>query len=334
MSPASARLNPGDTLSLTATVSGTPDTAVTWTVDNVSNGNAAVGTITGTGNTVTYNAPAAVGAHTVMATSVADPTKKASASITIQAGVLVTLNPANATLNTGATLTLTATVSGTTNTAVTWAVDSVANGNTSVGTLTGTGNTVTYTAPLAAGNHTVTATSAADPTQSGSSAIIVQAVTTSVTGVIVAPNGVLGNPGTLAAPTTLEGARTIIQNARRTSPGVLRVLLRGGVYPRSSSFTLGSADSGSAANPVEWDAYPNETPRLIGGVALSGSSAHLVDGTDPNWSRLDATARSMIYVVDLTPYKASIGTLASRAVGGGSVNQSMEVFVDGAALTL
>ncbi|WP_285727900.1 right-handed parallel beta-helix repeat-containing protein, partial [Geothrix rubra] len=79
---------------------------------------------------------------------------------------------------------------------------------------------------------------------------------------------------------------------------------------------------------------PNETPRLVGGVVLSGSSAHLVDGTDPNWSRLDASARSMIYVVDLTPYKASLGTLASRAVTGGSVNQSMEVFVDGAPLTL
>jgi hypothetical protein len=138
----------------------------------------------------------------------------------------------------------------------------------------------------------------------------------------------------VAAPTTLEGARTLIQNASRATAGTLRVILRGGVYPRSSSFTLGSADSGSAANPVEYSAYPNETPRLIGGVALAPSSAHLVDGTDVNWSRLDASARSQIYVVDLTAYKSSIGTLNSRADSGGSTNQSMEVFVDGAPLTL
>jgi hypothetical protein len=150
----------------------------------------------------------------------------------------------------------------------------------------------------------------------------------------VAPNGVAGNPGTLAAPTTLEGARTLIQNASRATAGTLRVLLRGGIYPRSTTFTLGSADSGSAANPVEYAAYPNETPRLIGGVALSASSAHLVDGTDPNWSRLDAAARASIYVMDLSGYASSIGALSSRADASGNVNQSMEVFVNGAPLQL
>ncbi|WP_285727237.1 hypothetical protein, partial [Geothrix rubra] len=254
VNPSSSRIGPGDTLSLTATVTGTTDTSVTWSVDGFQDGNATVGTLTGSGSTVTYTAPAAAGTHSVTATSNADSTKKASAAITIQAGVLVTVTPGSATLNSAATLTLTAAVTGTTNTAVTWTVDGVPNGSTTVGALAVTGNSAVYTAPLASGAHTVTATSVADPTQSGSSTLTVQAATTSVTGVIVAPNGVLGNPGTLAAPTTLEGARTIIQNASRTSPGVLRVLLRGGIYPRSSSFTLGSADSGSAANPVEWDA--------------------------------------------------------------------------------
>ena len=157
---------------------------------------------------------------------------------------------------------------------------------------------------------------------------------TAPTGIIVAPNGVAGNPGTLAAPTTLEGARTLIQNASRATAGTLRVLLRGGIYPRSSTFSLGSADSGSAANPVEWAAYPNETPRLVGGVALNATSLHLVDGSDPNWSRLDPTARASIYVADLSAYKASLGSLASRSDSGGIVNKAMEVFVDGAPLTL
>ncbi|HEY3356469.1 MAG TPA: Ig-like domain-containing protein, partial [Polyangia bacterium] len=150
----------------------------------------------------------------------------------------------------------------------------------------------------------------------------------------VAPGGVLGNPGTVAAPTTLEGARTLVQNASRANPGTLRVILRGGLYSRSATFTLGAADSGSAANPVVYAAYPNETPRLIGGAALPPAALHLVDGTDPNWSRLDPATRSQIYVADLTAYAASLGNLTSRSDAGGFVNQALEVFADGVPLTL
>ena len=46
LSPASASISPNAAISLTATVTGTPNTAVTWTVDGIANGNATVGTIT------------------------------------------------------------------------------------------------------------------------------------------------------------------------------------------------------------------------------------------------------------------------------------------------
>ena len=52
---------------------GTSNTAVTWTVDGVAGGNATVGTITGSGDTVTYTAPSGTGSHTVMAASAANP---------------------------------------------------------------------------------------------------------------------------------------------------------------------------------------------------------------------------------------------------------------------
>ena len=97
---------------------------------------------------------------------------------------------------------------------------------------------------------------------------------------------------------------------------------------------LGAADSGSVANPVEYAAYPNEVPRLVGGVVLDPKSLRLVDGSDPNWSRLDATARRMIYVADLSAYKTSLGSLASRSDSALQLNQAMEVFVDGQPLTL
>ena len=63
-----------------ATVTGTTQTSVTWSVDGTDGGNAAVGTISATG---LYTPPANAGTHAVKATSVADSTKSASATIAI-----------------------------------------------------------------------------------------------------------------------------------------------------------------------------------------------------------------------------------------------------------
>lgn len=337
VSPTALTLATGASASFTATVSGTTTTGVSWKVDGIAGGNSTVGTVTGSGSTATYTAPSTGGIHTLVATSTADAAKSASATLTVEAPqplVSITLSPGTSTVSGGSAITFTAMVSGTTSTGTTWTVDGIANGNTTVGTLSGTGNSRVYTAPGTSGTHTIRATSTADTNKTASSTVTVQATTAIPTGFIVAPNGVLGNPGTLAAPTTLEGARTLVQNASRANPGTIRVLLRGGIYPRTSSFTLGAADSGSAANPVEWAAYPNEVPRIIGGAVINPATVKLVDGADPNWSRLDAAARPYIYAVDLSAYKGSLGTLTSRSDSGGIVNQSAEVFVDGAPLTL
>jgi hypothetical protein len=211
-------------------------------------------------------------------------------------------------------------------------VDGVSGGNATVGTLAGSGNAVTYTAPTTAGTHTILAKSVADPTKSASVGVTVLA-TTAPTGVIVAPNGLAGNPGTLAAPTTLVGAQALIQKAIKNGTGNLSVWLRGGIYP-STSLSLGTADSGTAAKPVQWAAYPGETPRLVGGVALSPTALQVVTSSDSNWSRLDAAARAHIYVADLSAYKSSLGSLSSRSDGSTQTNQAMEVFADGQPLTL
>jgi len=178
LSSTSASLSAGSAQSFTATVSGSTNTAVTWKVDGVANGNTTVGTITGTGNSVTYTAPATAGSHTLTAISAADISKSAAASITVTVPpppvvVSVALSSTSASLTAGSTKTFTATVSGSSNTAVTWKVDGVANGNTTVGTITGTGNSVTYTAPATAGSHTLTAISAADTSKSATASITV-----------------------------------------------------------------------------------------------------------------------------------------------------------------
>jgi hypothetical protein len=63
-----------------ATVSGDPMNGVTWSVDGVAGGNTTVGMISLAG---LYTPPAAAGTHTIAATSTADTTKSASATIAV-----------------------------------------------------------------------------------------------------------------------------------------------------------------------------------------------------------------------------------------------------------
>ena len=83
ISPTSAIVPVGKTLQFTATVTGTSNTAVTWSVNNVAGGNSTVGTISTGG---LYTAPDTVPASnpvTVKAASQADSTKSASASVNV-----------------------------------------------------------------------------------------------------------------------------------------------------------------------------------------------------------------------------------------------------------
>ena len=82
MSPASAIIKVGATQQFSATVTGSANTTVVWTVNNVVNGTATVGTISNSG---LYTAPAVApnGAVAVKATSLADTQKYATALVTV-----------------------------------------------------------------------------------------------------------------------------------------------------------------------------------------------------------------------------------------------------------
>jgi hypothetical protein len=101
----------------------------------------------------------------------------ATLSVTTGGGVSVAVSPPRAAVTTSQPQTFTATVSGTSNTNVTWSVDGIATGNTSVGTISAGG---VYTPPATAGTHTVTAASVASPTQSGTANVAV----TDLTGIL------------------------------------------------------------------------------------------------------------------------------------------------------
>ena len=254
--PVSVRV--GQTRQFSATVTGTPDTSVTWGVNNVSGGNATVGMIAAGG---LYLAPSTVpnpATVNVQATSVASPTSTGSAAVTIlpppsissvspspvtvgsftltvngagfiagsvvsfggtplsttfnsaakltasgnaaapvsnvpvlvntpdggvsntvtvnvvsAPAISVTISPTSATVRFNRTKQFTATVQNSSNQSVTWKVNGVTGGNSTVGTISTSG---LYRAPASVPNPamvTVSATSVADPAKSASATVTV-----------------------------------------------------------------------------------------------------------------------------------------------------------------
>jgi alpha-tubulin suppressor-like RCC1 family protein len=149
------------TLQFTATVTGTTNTAVTWTVLPASGG----GTISSSG---LYTAPSSPGTYQVVATSVADTSVSARTSVTVTSGpvVSVSITPAVATVAPGGTQPFTATVGGTSNTQVNWSVEEGTTGG-------GVSTSGLYTAPGTSGTYHVVATSQADTTKSAVATVTV-----------------------------------------------------------------------------------------------------------------------------------------------------------------
>jgi hypothetical protein len=96
---------------------------------------------------------------------------KSSSSMPPPPNVQVTVSPQMAAVAaTTQTQQFAPTVTGSTNMNVTWDVDGVVGGNSTLGTIDGTG---LYTPPTTGGTHTITATSVASPADSGSASVAV-----------------------------------------------------------------------------------------------------------------------------------------------------------------
>ena len=215
LTPTSATVAASGTQQFQAAITGTTNTSVTWSVDGVAGGSSAAGTISASG---LYTAPAKAGTHTVKATSAADAKVSAAATVTVSAAgqsVAVAISPASASLPPGGSQQFQATVTGTTNSAVSWSVDGVAGGNATVGTISATG---LYIAPAAAGSHTITAASVADASKSASAAVTVS-VTTPVptTSAVLTYKYDLSRTGLNAAETVLTPANVSSSFGKRFS---------------------------------------------------------------------------------------------------------------------
>src|SRR6202522_1178756 len=186
ITPKSANLVVGGTALFTASVNDA-NPAVTWLGNGETGCNASVGTLTplpGFGDQALYTAPLQVpdaGAVTVTAVSVANPQQAASAVVNIspatQGGAVVTIvSPVTPpTVQAGETQAFQASVTGVSDTTVSWRVDGLSGGDSAVGTIaSGSNDTAAYTAPQVLPDPPqvqVIAVSTAQPSASASIAV-------------------------------------------------------------------------------------------------------------------------------------------------------------------
>jgi hypothetical protein len=190
ISPASPTVILGATQQFTASVGNAINTAVSWSMTGV-------GKLSSSG---LYTAPANLStpsSATIMATSLADPTKAVTTTVTIPA-VGVSVAPPTISLNGGDKQTFTATVTNATDKTVMW-------GLTGLGTLSASG---AYTAPTIVPDQqtaTIEATSNADPGKSGSANVTLIPVSVTVT----------PSPVTVTIKTTQQFAATVNGTANK-----------------------------------------------------------------------------------------------------------------------
>jgi hypothetical protein len=157
VAPNGITLLAGATQAFTATVTGTTNTAVTWSVQESFGGK-----IDSTG---LYSAPQnSAGTFHVVATSQANPASMGIAAVAVQLSQL-TISPSDVTVAPGGTQAFAASVAGLANAGVTWTIQEAGGGLiSSVGV---------YTAPSAEGFYHVIVTSVAETTVSASATISV-----------------------------------------------------------------------------------------------------------------------------------------------------------------
>jgi hypothetical protein len=204
INPPSASVALGQTLQFQATVTGSTNTVVSWSVNSMPGGNSATGTISATGLYTAPQSPPNPASVTVAATSQAAPQSSASATVAITDGLQVSVLPNGASVPASGAQVFTATVSGAGNlpSTVTWSVNGISGGNSSVGAiLPNAGNTAVYTAPASVPSPptvTIAATSTADPTKSGTATVTITCSATNSIAPATATLG-LGQPQTFTA---------------------------------------------------------------------------------------------------------------------------------------
>ena len=120
ISPTTAIVQAGNSQQFSASVLATTNATLNWLVNGIQGGNSVVGSISSQG---LYTAPGQVSSNSSVIVTASDGTGQANASVTVvppATSVSVSISPTSASVQVGQSKQFTATISGTTNTAVNW----------------------------------------------------------------------------------------------------------------------------------------------------------------------------------------------------------------------
>jgi hypothetical protein len=296
ITPTTAIVGLGGTEQFTCLESGDANTNVTWEVDDVVGGNATTGTISTTGlytAPTTFSTPSTV---TVTCIAKANGTSAANVPVTLSSGVTVSVAPTSVNLQFGQTQQFTATVIGSSNTAVTWQAGGVSGGNSTYGTISSNG---LYTAPSAAATTplavTVTAVAKVDSSRSDTASVIVHG------GI-----GVSVTPSPVTVPTF--GSQQFTAAVTGT-PNT-------GITWEVNGIVGGSGKTGTISTAGLYSA-PNSVP-----TASSNGKSVTATVTVTAISQADSAAESNVIVTILSSNQAAQKTPVSLGVSGGNANDN------------
>jgi uncharacterized protein YjdB len=311
LAPNTSSLSPGQSQAFTATVANdSQNKGVSWTISSSACTGAGCGAlsanVTSSGTAITYTAPSMISSSfsvTLTATSVADPEKSASATISLKALVTpisILISPMSQTLRVGQTQTFTATVQNDTqNKGVTWTLSGSGCTGAACGTLSASaspsGTAITYTAPATPPNPatvTLTATSHADNTKSASASITVTAAPAPIS-VSVAP---MSHSVQVSQSQTFTA---FVQNDAQNK-GVTWTLSGAGCTAAAcGTLSAGSSASGTAITYTAPSSVPNPAS-----VTLTATS--VADSSKSSSASITITSAPTTISVAVAPTSASI----------------------------
>jgi hypothetical protein len=327
LSPKTVSVAGDATQQFMATILNPHNTGVTWTLSGSGCTGSACGTLGNYGGnnnqgwTATYTAPLTVpnpATVSVKATSRDDATKSDTATITISAPVVtVSVTPATPTVILGATQQFSATVRGTTNTAVTWST-------AGPGTINSTGLYAapdTLTTPKAV---TVTATSQADTTKAGSATIAIPAVTVAVlphvSSVILGATQqftvTVTNATNTAVTWSLTGPGSVSSSGLYTTPATLTTPATVSVKAASQADPTKSNTITFSIPAVSITVAPGSPTVILGATLQFSAPVGNATNTAVTWSMSGA---GTISSTGLYTAPATLATLSSATVAATSV---------------
>jgi hypothetical protein len=283
VSPSSATVLVTQTQQFSAQVTGTNNTAVTWSVSGIGCAGTSCGTVSQNG---LYTAPSTQptpSSVTVTATSQADSTRSGSAIVTIAPNIVVSVSPTTAQVTTGQQAQFTATVTGSKNTSVTWSISGTGCSGKACGTISAAG---LYTAPGQVPNPpniTVTATAQADPSKYATATVTVNAPVT-VTVVPQTAQVVINAQQQFVATVTGTSNKSVNWSlSGKACPSSCGTIDSAGLYTAPAAVP-GSAVTVTATSQANSSSSGSATVQVISSnnSRFKGQYAFLFRGTDTN----------------------------------------------------